>query len=221
LSKNCQRGVPKPRDFNGSVGAVGGRALKGPIFFGLAFDKRARRFQCGARPFLVTTGTTGRKIMNRRGILCISAMTALGLALLPGSIVAQQGTLKQQLVGTWTLVSCDFKQPFCVNPSGSLSLDASGRYTQVLAARGRPKATIITPRADIKPEEYKAMAQGVVAQFGTWSVNEADKTLTTHVEGALFPNAEGTDARVSVSLTGDELKTAGASGATVVWTRAK
>jgi len=62
----------------------------------------------------------------------------------------------------------------------------------------------------------------MVAQFGTWSVNEADKTLTTHIEGALFPNGEGTDARVLVSLTGDELKTTGAtSGATVVWTRAR
>jgi hypothetical protein len=28
---NCQRGVPKARDFNGSVGAIGGRALKEPI----------------------------------------------------------------------------------------------------------------------------------------------------------------------------------------------
>ena len=29
----------------------------------------------------------------------------LGLALLPTTIVAQQGTLKDQLVGTWALVS--------------------------------------------------------------------------------------------------------------------
>jgi hypothetical protein len=162
--------------------------------------------------------------MNRRGILSISAMTMLGLALLPSGIVAQQGTLKQQLVGTWTLVSCDAKQPFCVNPSGSLSLDASGRYTQVLAARGRPKATTAanTPRADITPDYYKAIAQGMVAQFGTWSINEADKTLTTHIEGALFPNGEGADARFSVSLTGDELKTTGAtSGANLVWRRAQ
>ena len=34
-----------------------------------------------------------------------AAITALGLALLPSSIVAQQGTLRQQLVGSWTLVS--------------------------------------------------------------------------------------------------------------------
>jgi hypothetical protein len=33
---------------------------------------------------------TGRKIMNRRSILSIAAMTVLGLALLPGSTVAQQ-----------------------------------------------------------------------------------------------------------------------------------
>jgi hypothetical protein len=42
--------------------------------------------------------------MNRRTILTFSAITAL--ALVPGSVVAQQESLKQQLVGTWTLVSC-------------------------------------------------------------------------------------------------------------------
>jgi hypothetical protein len=59
---------------------------------------------------------------------------------------------------------------------GSLNFDASGRYCrwwQRVAARKLPLG-----RADIKPEEYKALAQGVVANFGTWSVNETDKTLT-------------------------------------------
>ena len=37
--------------------------------------------------------------MNRRSILGISAMTALGLALLPGSTVAQQGTLNSNWSG--------------------------------------------------------------------------------------------------------------------------
>jgi hypothetical protein len=39
---------------------------------------------------------------------------------------------------------------------------------------------------------------GLAANFGTWSVNEADKTVTRHVEGALFPNIEGTDAKITV-----------------------
>jgi hypothetical protein len=34
----------------------------------------------------------GRNIMNRRNILNISTMMALGLALLPASAIAQQGT---------------------------------------------------------------------------------------------------------------------------------
>jgi hypothetical protein len=165
--------------------------------------------------------------MKRRSIFTLSAMAALGLAVLPSSIVAQQGPLKQQLVGTWMLVSCDppanvTRAPFCVDPSGSLSLDASGRYTVVIAARGRPKTTPpVTNRADVTPEYYKAVAQGMVANFGTWSANEADKTLTQHIEGALFPNGEGNDAKASVSLTGDELKLVAPNGGTATYRRAK
>jgi lipocalin-like protein len=165
--------------------------------------------------------------MNRRNIVILSAITVLGLALPPSSSVAQQGSLRQQLVGTWTLVSCDppanaTRQPFCVNPSGSYNLDANGRYTLVIEARGRPKVTVTGPvnRATLSPEEYKAIAQGVAAQFGTWSVNEADKTLTQHVEGAFIPNNEGNDAKLSVSLTGDELKLVAAIGA-FTWRRSK
>jgi hypothetical protein len=166
--------------------------------------------------------------MNRRSIFTFSAIAALALALPPSSSVAQQGSLRQQLVGTWTFVSCDppahaTRQPFCVNSSGSYNLDANGRYTVVIAARGRPKGTPIANRADVTPEYYKAIAQGMVAQFGTWSVNEADKTLTQHVESALFPNGEGADARYSVSLTGDELKLVGGAvaGTAFTWRRAK
>jgi hypothetical protein len=171
--------------------------------------------------------------MNRCNLVSSSAVAVMGFALLPSGVIAQQGTLKQQLVGTWMLVSCEApagttQQPFCANPSGSQSFDANGRYTQVIAARGRPKATAspdgLLNRADIKPEEYKAVAQGVVAQFGTWSVNEADKTLTRKTEGALFPNAEGTETKFSVNLSGDELKFGTpnnpAAGGTV-WRRAK
>ena len=43
--------------------------------------------------------------MHRRNMLSISAITALGLALMPGSAVSQQKSLKDQLVGAWTIVS--------------------------------------------------------------------------------------------------------------------
>jgi len=152
--------------------------------------------------------------MNRCNLVSLSttAVIAMGLGLLSGNALAQQKSLKEQLVGAWTLVSCDStsangaRQPYCApNPNGMLIFDASGRYAQVIAARGRPKFS--TPnRSEAKAEEFKAAALGLVANFGTWSVNEADKTLTGHYEGALFPNIEGTDVKSTVSLTGDELK---------------
>jgi hypothetical protein len=37
--------------------------------------------------------------MNRRDIFGLSAIAALGLALLPGSAVSQQKSLKEQIVG--------------------------------------------------------------------------------------------------------------------------
>ena len=74
--------------------------------------------------------------MNRRSILSISAMTVLGLALLPGNAGAQQKSLKEQLIGTWTVVSVDNTAPdgkkqqiFGANPKGILVFDASGQYS--------------------------------------------------------------------------------------------
>jgi hypothetical protein len=43
--------------------------------------------------------------MNRCSILSLTAIPALALSLLPGIAVAQQKTLKDQLVGTWTVTS--------------------------------------------------------------------------------------------------------------------
>ena len=138
----------------------------------------------------------------KRDIVTLSAITALGLALLPTGVVAQQGTLKQQLVGAWTLVSCDnmlgsANAPYCVNPKGILILDASGQYAVMTFAGGRSNSTTEGTNA---------------ANFGTWSVNEADKTLTRRFVGALDPaNERGAESKVSVSLAGDELKLVGQS----------
>jgi hypothetical protein len=45
--------------------------------------------------------------MNRRFLFRLSTIVALGLALLPGSLVAQQRALKDQLLGAGSLVSAE------------------------------------------------------------------------------------------------------------------
>jgi hypothetical protein len=43
--------------------------------------------------------------MKRRNIFSLSVMAALAFAMLTGGTSAQQKPLKEQIVGTWTLVS--------------------------------------------------------------------------------------------------------------------
>ena len=65
----------------------------------------------------------------------------------------------------------------------------------------------------------------MVANFGTWSANDADKIITLHIEGALFPNREGTDEKDMVTIVGDELRLVDADPNRLpgveVWRRAK
>jgi hypothetical protein len=65
------------------------------------------------------------------------------------------------------------------------------------------------------------VVQGVLANFGTWSVNEANKTITRHVEGAIFPGVEGSDLQASIMLNGDEVRFAGGEEGSRVFRRAK
>ena len=170
--------------------------------------------------------------MNRRIILGLSAITALGLALLPDNAFAQQKSLKEQLVGTWTLVSNDNVAPdgtkrqlFGPNPKGYMVLSPEGRYVQILSKPDRPKFKI-NSRLEGTPEENKTAVQGTTATFGTWTVDEANKILIVRNEGGLFPNQAGTESKRSVTLAGDDLKVSnpnpGSGGKSeVVFKRAK
>ena len=149
--------------------------------------------------------------MNRSSNLIVFAITALGIAVLPGSAAAQTA---KDLVGTWTLVSNDVtppngskRQDFGANPKGILIFDAGGRYVAVTMKPGRPKFKDSgNARVDTPAAEYGEAARAFAANFGTWSVNEADKTLMRRLEVALIPNAEGTEQKASVTVTADELK---------------
>jgi len=164
--------------------------------------------------------------MDRRDLFSFSAVTALTFALLPSSAVGQQKSLKDQLVGIWTLVSTDNAQNFGANPKGMLVFDGNGRYSLIFMRSDLPR--FAASAADKgTAEENKAVMQGMVAHFGTYTVNEADKTIVSRAEGSWFPNQVGTEAKRTItSLTADELKytnpaTALGTTAHTVWRRGK
>src|SRR5262245_60880076 len=156
---------------------------------------------------------TGHMVVWQGAWLGLSAMTALGLVLMPGNTLAQPQPLKEQLVGTYALVSVASTTRegakvdlFGANPKGLIIFDASGHYTQVIVRSDRPRFKA-NNRLQGTPEENKAALAGGIGQFGTWSVSEADKSLNLHQEGVVhFPNEEGTDQKRVLSLTADELK---------------
>jgi hypothetical protein len=150
--------------------------------------------------------------MNLLGIRCLCAITAVGLVVLPGSGVAQQKTLKDQLVGTWTITSVNVDrndgtkvQPFGPNPKGALTLTSDGHFSLVNTRPGRSKFAS-SNRLEGTAEENKATTQGVLAYFGTYTVNEGEKMFTLRIEASSFPNDEGTEQkRLVTSLTGDDM----------------
>ena len=171
--------------------------------------------------------------MNRLGTMSLSAMALvfLGVTLTSVDAVGQEKTLKEQLVGTWTYVSVDTVNPdgsrvpmYGPNPQGLASFDSNGRYILLISRSGQPKFAS-NNRMEGTPEEYKAVVQGMNAHFGRYTVNEADKTITFHIETSTFPNWNGAEQKRPFTITGDEFKwtTAGSSGglAEVVLKRAK
>jgi len=152
--------------------------------------------------------------MNRRHILSLSMIAAFGLALLPGSALAQQKSIKDQLVGSWTLVSWERVNPdgskvqaFGTNPKGFGVFDAGGRFAYIIQRADLPKLAA-NDRAKGTDDENKAVVQGSIAYFGTYSVDEPGKAINLKLESSSFANQLGMAAhkRVITSLTADELK---------------
>jgi hypothetical protein len=174
--------------------------------------------------------------VRRLAILTASTVSLLilGVALPASDAVAQQKSLKEQLVGTWKLVSSHNVRSdgsrvdnYGPNPRGILIYTSDGHFVLVNTRSDLPKLAS-NSRDRGTPEEYKAVVQGSLAYFGTYSVNEADKVITAQIEGSTFANMIGgpDQKRIITSLTADELKftnPASTSGAALelVWKRAK
>ena len=149
--------------------------------------------------------------MKMTSIFRIIALSAAALlTVLPCQGAAQQKTLKEQLVGTWTFISTTGKMPdgsptWGSNPKGLLIFTDNGRYSSSIIRGDVPKFAAKN-RLQGTPEENKAAVHGGIGTFGTYTVNEADKTFTVRFEGSTYPNNTGTEQTPPFTITGDELK---------------
>ena len=140
------------------------------------------------------SGRIQGKRMDRRNIFGALAATASALMLLPGSAMSQEKPLKKQLVGTWNLVSAETVRAdgsrfptFGQNPRGIVFFDGAGNYALQFMSATLPRFSS-NNRTTGSAEENKAVVTGSIAHFGTYTVNEADKTFTVYVASSTFPN---------------------------------
>ena len=115
----------------------------------------------------------------------------------------------QDIEGTWKLVSATVTQDgktrdiFGSHPNGTMTFEASGRFAQVIIAADLPKFASKSREAGTA-EENKAVVQGSIAYFGTFTVG-AGGIVNLHVESSTFPNMTGTDQKRSIKISGDEM----------------
>ena len=172
--------------------------------------------------------------MNRRATLAMTstALLCLAVGLSATDSLAQQKSLKEQLVGTWTLVSSDQVRPdgsklkqFGANPNGINVFDAKGRFFLMMASADNSR--IASNDRSVTQSEEDGLIVESIAYYGTYTVNEEVNVISLHLDASTFPNQVGTDQKRSItSLTANELKyssPAAKSGDQVhqVWKRAQ
>jgi hypothetical protein len=141
-----------------------------------------------------------------------------------------ENTLKNQLVGTWILVSnftnrddgskVDLLGP---NPKGMLMIDNHDHFSAHEMRSDLPRFGSNSRQGT--EAESKAIMLGSIAYFGTYTIDEAAKTLTVHIDACSFPNWNGTDQKKSFTVSKDELtwSDTGLGGGAVytIWKRAR
>jgi hypothetical protein len=120
--------------------------------------------------------------MQMRAMVALAFVAASPVA----AALAQSNSLKDQLVGQWQLVSISINNavPYGNNPTGSMLLDAAGHYSIIVVSNGGARN---------------------ISYYGSYTVDEANKSVTMHIVGGTRANADGRDQTRQVTIDGDQL----------------
>ncbi|MEA2954466.1 MAG: hypothetical protein QOJ96_3986 [Alphaproteobacteria bacterium] len=165
--------------------------------------------------------------MKQIGIM--AATLILAAAPFASAAFAQEKSVKDQLVGSWALVSNtvgegDKKvEPYGPNPPGSAFYAANGRFSVIIVRAGVPKFAS-NNRETGTDAENKAATQGAIAYFGTYTVDDKGE-LTSQIESSTYPNFVGQQQKRMIAIKGNELQvtnpnpSAGGGASLQIWRR--
>ena len=150
------------------------------------------------------------KTVRRRYCVALSTIALLVCASVTTDSFAQEKSLKEQLIGTWLLMLTSTRLPdgsdvWGRDPIGLLILTNNGYFSSQLMRSDRPRFAS-NNRVKGTPGENEAAVRGSIASFGTYTVNETEKTVTFRYLGSTFPNREKTEETWPLVINGDELR---------------
>lgn len=131
------------------------------------------------------------------------------LVLFANAAAAQ--SLREQIIGAWDFVVAEVTAPdgktsfpFGETPKGILIFTPDGRFAQIHVASDVPKFASGN-RLTGTAEEYATVNRRSLSVFGTYTVDEAKKTVTYKIIASTFPNWEGeAQTRTIDKLNADE-----------------
>lgn len=104
---------------------------------------------------------------------------------------------ENEFPGVWRLTSYEFRDeagtrsyPFGQNPRGLIMYDRTGMMSVQIIRHDRP----LFPSEDMfgaAPETVKAAFEGLNTYYGSFAVDEENRIVTHHIEGASMPNRTG------------------------------
>ena len=139
-------------------------------------------------------------------------MALLALGAMGGPPPATPAHDASPLAGTWTLVAAERELPdgrvvddYGASPHGRLCVDGQGRYALQLYRSERVRF-VSDDKAAGSAAEFRDAGLGASVHYGTVDVDAATGILVFRIEGATFPNWEGTTQRRDYTLEGDVLR---------------
>ena len=115
------------------------------------------------------------------------------------------------ITGTWALTAAERLLPdgtrvsdYGPNPHGLVIFTADGYYS-VQIYRAERKKFASGDKLKGTPEEYKDAALSMSVHFGRYTIDEAKRTITFHIDRAGFPDWDDTTQVRAYELKGDEL----------------
>ena len=128
--------------------------------------------------------------MNRRCALGLCVIALVTIPAFPSSSIAQETSLKDQLVGAWIYVSSTAMRDngsTVQRPSlqGALTFTADGRFHLITTRTDAPKYKSGDPDLP-SPDEALAIASGSIAYTGTYTVVKTRRRSTQTSRQARF-----------------------------------